>query len=95
MTEMIKNPILPGFHPDPCIVRAGDDYYIATSTFQWFPGVEIYHSRDLAHWQFVGRPLDEKRLLDMTGVPDSGGVWAPCLTYDDGMFYHEGLPELS
>ncbi len=87
MTEMIKNPILPGFHPDPCIVRAGDDYYIATSTFQWFPGVEIYHSRDLAHWQFVGRPLDEKRLLDMTGVPDSGGVWAPCLTYDDGMFY--------
>ncbi len=87
MTEMIKNPILPGFHPDPCIVRAGEDYYIATSTFQWYPGVEIYHSRDLVHWEFVGRPLNEKRLIDMTGVPDSGGVWAPCLTYDSGMFY--------
>ncbi|WP_243099373.1 MULTISPECIES: glycoside hydrolase family 43 protein [Clostridia] len=87
MAEMIKNPVLRGFHPDPCICRAGDDYYIATSTFQWFPGVELYHSRDLVHWEFTGRPLDEKRLLDMTGVPDSGGVWAPCLTYEDGMFY--------
>lgn len=87
MSQMIKNPVLPGFHPDPCIVRVERDYYIATSTFQWFPGVEIYHSRDLVHWEFVGRPLDEKRLIDMTGVPDSGGVWAPCLTYDDGKFY--------
>lgn len=87
MAEIIKNPVLKGFHPDPCICRAGDDYYIAVSTFQWFPGVEIYHSRDLVHWEFAGRPLNEKRLLDMTGVPDSGGVWAPCLTYDEGMFY--------
>lgn len=83
----VKNPVLPGFHPDPSILRVGGDYYIATSTFQWFPGVEIYHSKDLANWEFVTRPLSEKRLLDMTGVPDSGGVWAPCLTYADGLFY--------
>lgn len=87
MTEMIKNPILRGFHPDPSICRAGDDYYIATSTFHWFPGVEIHHSRDLVNWEFTGRVLNDKHLLDMTGVPDSGGVWAPSLTYAEGKFY--------
>lgn len=84
---MIKNPVLKGFHPDPAICRVGDDYYIATSTFQWFPGVEIHHSKDLANWNFLTRPLDEVRLLDLTGIPDSGGVWAPCLTYSEGKFY--------
>ncbi|MFS0726693.1 glycoside hydrolase family 43 protein [Paenibacillus sp. 1P07SE] len=83
----ITNPILPGFHPDPSIVRVGEDYYLATSTFEWFPGVMIYHSRDLATWTLVSRPLDDVRLLDMRGVPDSGGVWAPCLSYDNGLFY--------
>lgn len=87
MDKWITNPVLTGFHPDPTICRVEDDYYLATSTFQWFPGVEIYHSKDLAHWEFVGRPLNEQRLVDMTGVPDSGGVWAPCLTYDGGTFY--------
>lgn len=87
MKKWITNPVLTGFHPDPCICRKGEDYYIATSTFQWFPGVEIYHSKDLVNWEFVGRPLDETRLLDMNGVPDSGGVWAPCLSYSDGLFY--------
>ena len=87
MTEMINNPVLTGFHPDPSICRVGDDYYIATSTFQWFPGVEIHHSRDLVHWERIGGVLDNTRLLDMTGVPDSGGVWAPCLSYADGRFY--------
>lgn len=87
MAREIKNPVLRGFHPDPSILRVGEDYYIATSTFQWFPGVEIYHSKDLVNWEFVTRPLDEKRLIDMTGVPDSGGVWAPCLSYSDGIFY--------
>ena len=47
---MIKNPILPGFNPDPCICRKGDDYYMAVSTFEWFPGIPIYHSRDLKNW---------------------------------------------
>lgn len=84
---MIRNPILPGFNPDPSICRVGDDYYIATSTFEWFPGVQIHHSRDLVSWRLVRRPLDRARQLDMRGNPDSCGVWAPCLSYADGLFW--------
>lgn len=84
---MIRNPILPGFNPDPSIVRVGDDYYIATSTFEWYPGVQIHHSRDLIHWRLITRPLRRPAQLDMRGAPDSCGVWAPCLTYDNGLFY--------
>ena len=84
---VIRNPILRGFNPDPSIVRVGADYYIATSTFEWFPGVQIHHSRDLVHWQLVARPLARASQLDMRGDPDSCGVWAPCLTHADGRFY--------
>ncbi|PXA97723.1 glycoside hydrolase 43 family protein [Nostoc sp. 3335mG] len=84
---MIRNPVLPGFNPDPSIVRVGDDYYIATSTFEWFPGVQIHHSTDLADWRLAGRPLDRADLLDMRGDPDGCGVWAPCLTHADGLFW--------
>ncbi|MDO6963254.1 glycoside hydrolase family 43 protein [Rhizobium alvei] len=84
---MIQNPILPGFNPDPSICRVGDDYYIATSTFEWYPGVQIHHSRDLANWQLVTRPLNRKSQLDMRGNPDSCGIWAPCLSYADGLFW--------
>ncbi len=83
----IRNPILTGFNPDPSIVRVGDDYYIATSTFEWFPGVQIHHSRDLAHWQLVTRPLSRPSQLNMLGNPDSCGVWAPCLTYAEGLLW--------
>jgi xylan 1,4-beta-xylosidase len=83
----IRNPILPGFNPDPSIVRVGDDYYIATSTFEWYPGVQIYHLRDLVHWRLLTRPLRRASQLNMLGVPDSCGVWAPCLSYADGLFY--------
>ncbi|PGH01254.1 hypothetical protein AJ80_09038 [Polytolypa hystricis UAMH7299] len=83
----IRNPILPGFNPDPSIVRVGDDYYIATSTFEWFPGVQIHHSKDLANWELVVRPLNRKAQLDMRGNPDSCGVWAPCLTHDGDKFW--------
>ena len=83
----IRNPILPGFNPDPSIVRVGDDYYIATSTFEWFPGVQIHHSRDLVHWRLVTRPLNRASQLNMLGAPDSCGVWAPCLTHADGLFW--------
>lgn len=83
----ITNPILPGFNPDPSIVRVGGDYYIATSTFEWYPGVQIHHSTDLANWELVTRPLDRKALLDMRGDPDSCGIWAPCLSYSDGLFW--------
>ncbi|MDB4381152.1 glycoside hydrolase family 43 protein, partial [Mariniblastus sp.] len=84
---MIKNPILPGFNPDPSICRVGDDYFIATSTFEWFPGVQIHHSRDLVHWRLLTHALKETRLLDLKGVPSSGGVWAPALSHRDGLFY--------
>ena len=87
MTARIRNPILPGFNPDPSIVRVGDDYYIATSTFEWFPGVQIHHSRDLVHWRLLTRPLTRASQLNMLGDPDSCGVWAPCLTHADGLFY--------
>lgn len=87
MNDFIENPILKGFNPDPSICRVGEDYYIATSTFEWFPGVSIYHSRDLKHWELVARPLNRKSQLDMKGVPDSCGVWAPCLSYNKGTFY--------
>lgn len=84
---MIINPILPGFNPDPSIVRVGEDYYIATSTFEWYPGVQIHHSRDLVNWTLVRRPLERKSQLDMRGNPDSCGIWAPCLSHADGQFW--------
>ncbi|HAS42776.1 MAG TPA: glycoside hydrolase 43 family protein [Microscillaceae bacterium] len=83
----IQNPILRGFNPDPSIIRVENDYYIATSTFEWFPGVQIHHSRDLVHWQLITRPLNRRTQLDMLGVPDSCGVWAPCLSYHEGVYY--------
>jgi xylan 1,4-beta-xylosidase len=87
MPELIQNPILTGFNPDPSICRVGEDYYIATSTFEWFPGVQIHHSRDLAHWRLLGRALDRRSQLDMRGCQNSGGIWAPCLTHADGKFW--------
>ena len=85
--NVITNPILKGFNPDPSIIRVEDDYYIATSTFEWFPGVQIHHSKDLQNWKVIARPLNRISQLDMKGVPDSCGVWAPCLSYDEGTFY--------
>jgi len=85
--SVITNPILPGFNPDPSICRAGDDYYIANSTFEWFPGVQIHHSKDLVHWRLAARPLDRLSQLDMRGCASSCGIWAPCLSYADGRFW--------
>lgn len=87
MNMKIKNPVLKGFNPDPSICRVGDDYYIAVSTFDWFPGVQIHHSKDLMNWQLVSHPLDRVSQLDMKGNPNSGGVWAPCLSYSEGQFW--------
>lgn len=78
----VKNPILRGFYPDPSIVRVGDDYYIANSTFEWWPGVSLHHSRDLVHWEKLPSPLNRQSQLDLRGVGASQGIWAPCLTYD-------------
>jgi len=84
---MIHNPILPGFHPDPSICRVGQDYYLVNSTFEWFPGVPIHHSRDLVNWRLIGHALTRRSQLDLRGVPDSGGVWAPSLSYHHGQFW--------
>lgn len=83
----IENPVLRGFHPDPSIVRVGDDYYLATSTFEWFPGVRLHHSRDLVHWRPIGHALTRVSQLDLRGIGDSCGVWAPSLSYADGQFW--------
>jgi len=83
----IQNPILPGFHPDPSICRVVGDYYIANSTFEWFPGVPIHHSCDLANWRLIGHALRRPSQLDLRGIADSGGVWAPSLSHADGQFW--------
>lgn len=89
MARMIRNPILTGFHPDPCICRKGDDFYIANSSFQWWPGVPISHSRDLVHWEHAAYALTRRSQLEMERIPDSGGIWAPALSYcpHDELFY--------
>ncbi len=83
----IQNPVLPGFNSDPSIIRVEDTYYIATSTFEWFPGVRIHTSKDLVHWNLEAHPLSTVDLLDMRGNPASGGIWAPDLSYADGQFW--------
>ncbi|WP_105619473.1 glycoside hydrolase family 43 protein [Vallitalea okinawensis] len=83
----VKNPVLKGFNPDPSILRVGDDYYIANSTFEYFPGVQIHHSKDLVNWELIARPLNTREHLNLIGNPRSGGIWAPCLSYDQGKFY--------
>lgn len=83
----IQNPVLPGFNSDPSMIRVDDTYYIATSTFEWFPGVRIHASKDLVHWNLVTNVLDRVELLDMKGNPSSGGIWAPDLSFHDGKFW--------
>lgn len=83
----IKNPILTGFHPDPSIIRVKNTYYIANSTFEWFPGVRLHQSTDLVHWTTLPSPLTDTHRLNMLGNPASGGVWAPDLSYADGQFW--------
>lgn len=87
MPATITNPILKGFNPDPSICRVGEDYYIATSTFEWWPGVQLHHSRDLVNWRLVGHALTRPSQIDLIGNPCSGGVWAPCLSYHDDRFW--------
>ena len=86
---MIQNPILPGFNSDPCLCRRGEDYYLAVSTFEWFPGIPVYHSRDLKHWELYTHILNDAEALGLRGLPSAKGLWAPCLTWceADGLFY--------
>lgn len=83
---IIHNPILRGFHPDPSMIYVNGMYYIATSTFEWYPGVRIQASTDLKNWKVVDYPLKDG-MIQMIGNPASGGIWAPCLSYDGERFY--------
>ena len=86
---MIRNPILPGFNPDPCICRKGDDYYMAVSSFEWFPGIPVYHSKDLKNWELLTHVLTNDTSVDLKKLPSAKGIWAPCLTYceKEDLFY--------
>ncbi len=84
---MIQNPVLTGFHADPSMICVDGTFYVANSTFEYFPGVRISASKDLANWECVSTPLDRTDYLNMRGNVTSGGIWAPCLSYHDGTFY--------
>ena len=99
MTEYFNNPILPGFHPDPSICRVGDDYYMATSSFAYFPGIPLFHSKDLVHWEQIGHAIHRREQLDFENCQMALGLWAPTLRFHKGRFYlintfvSEGLHE--
>jgi len=82
-----RNPILPGFYPDPSVCRAGEDYYLVTSTFEYFPGVPVFHSRDLVDWELIGHCLTRPEHVPLGGSRASGGIFAPTIRYHDGRFY--------
>jgi len=87
MTKTFHNPIIPGFYPDPSICRVGEDYYLVTSTFEYFPGLPIFHSRDLVHWHQIGHIMDRPSQLPLDGIRPSGGLYAPTIRYFQGKFY--------
>lgn len=82
-----KNPVISGFHPDPSICRVGEDYYLVTSSFEYFPGVPLFHSRDLVHWKQIGHCLTRTSQLNLLSAGSSGGIYAPTLRYLNGTFY--------
>jgi len=82
-----KNPIIPGFNPDPSICRVGEDYYLVTSTFEFFPGIPVYHSRDLVNWTQIGNCIDRAEQLPMERAEIGMGIWAPTIRWHEGRFY--------
>lgn len=82
-----QNPIISGYNPDPTICRVGNDFYIMNSTFEFFPGVPIYHSTNLVNWELVNFALKNDSQLELTGCPASGGIYAPTLRYHNGLFF--------
>ncbi len=85
--QTFRNPILPGFYPDPSICRVGDEYYLVSSTFEYYPGIPIFHSKDLIHWKQIGHVLDRPSQLAIDSVRPSGAVFAPTIRNSDGTFY--------
>ncbi|MFF7813300.1 family 43 glycosylhydrolase [Streptomyces sp. NPDC007945] len=87
MSASFGEPVLPGFRPDPSVCRVGSDYYLVTSSFEWFPGLPVFHSRDLVHWRRVGSALDRPSQLDLDGCGPSRGLFAPTIRHHDGEFH--------
>jgi len=85
--ETYTNPVIPGGFPDPSICRVGDYYYTVHSTFEYFPGVPIFHSKDLVHWRQIGYCLTRESQLPLRKMRPGGGIYAPTLRYHDGLFY--------
>jgi len=85
--ETFLNPVLPGFNPDPSIIRVKKDYFLTTSSFEYTPGAPIYHSTDLIQWTLIGHALTRKSQLDIKAPEPGGGVWACTLRYHSGWFY--------
>lgn len=86
--DTFRNPIISGFHPDPSICRVGDDYYLVTSSFEWFPGIPVYHSKDLMHWKQIEHVLNRPSQLQIKdGLPHSHGLWAPTIRHHDDKYY--------
>ena len=85
--RQFTNPVLAGFYPDPSICRVNQDYYLVNSTFAYFPGIPVFHSKDLVHWELIGHVLDRPGQLDTQGMGLSRGIFAPAIAYHDGLFY--------
>ncbi|MDO4981355.1 MAG: glycoside hydrolase family 43 protein [Prevotellaceae bacterium] len=86
-SQGFRNPVLPGFHADPSVCRAGDDFYLVNSTFQYFPGVPVFHSKDLVNWEQVGNCLTRPSQVDLKGTDGNSGIYAPTIRYNNGRFY--------
>ena len=82
-----RNPLLPGFYPDPSVCRVGEDYYLVNSSFEFFPGVPLWHSRDLVNWEQLGHVLDRRSQVELEGSRVSGGIFAPTIRYHQGKYY--------
>jgi xylan 1,4-beta-xylosidase len=82
-----RNPIIAGFHPDPSVLRVGRDFYLINSTFSWFPGIPVFHSRDLVHWRQIGNAIDRQTQVDFTGLAMSRGIFAPTISFHRGRFF--------
>lgn len=85
--QTLRNPVIPGYHPDPSVCRVGDDYYLVNSSFQYFPGVPIYHSKDLVNWELIGNVLDRESQLPLKGATSWLGIYAPTIRYHEGTYY--------
>lgn len=87
MQKKFRNPILSGCYPDPSICRVGEDYFLITSSFEYFPGLPIFHKRDLTHWEQIVYVLDRASQRDLDEIRTSGGLYAPTIRHNNGTFY--------